>query len=175
MARVLLATDVEPARNQVAARLALEATGHVVDEVHDGFEALAAVATRRPDVLVLDTSLSGLDGFQVLTRLRRDAALRELPVVVLSSMPRDVVGELAHSLGAVRFVRRPFTVAALDEALAAALAGSASARANERPAPGVGLRPTPAPVSHPPASSVVGLRVPPARRARPPRRRPRGA
>ncbi|HWP29308.1 MAG TPA: response regulator, partial [Chloroflexota bacterium] len=79
MARVLLATDVEPARNQVAARLALEATGHVVEEVHDGFEVLAAVATRRPDVLVLDTSLSGLDGFQVLTRLRRDAALRELP------------------------------------------------------------------------------------------------
>ncbi|HEX8863424.1 MAG TPA: response regulator, partial [Actinomycetes bacterium] len=68
MARVLLAADLEPVSNRVVARLALEEAGHEVHEVHDGFDALTAADSTRPDVLVLDTMLAGLDGFQVLDR-----------------------------------------------------------------------------------------------------------
>src|SRR5829696_6231512 len=130
MARVLLAADVEPVSNRVVARLALEEAGHEVVEVHDGFEALTLADSTRPDALVLDTMLAGLDGFQVLDRLHRHPTLRHLPIVVLSTMPRDVGGELAHSLGAVRFLPRPFTNADLDEAVALALAAHAPADAD---------------------------------------------
>lgn len=132
MARVLLAADAEPVSNRVVARLALEEAGHEVHEVHDGFDALTVADSIRPDALVLDTSLAGLDGFQVLDRLHRHPTLRHLPVVMLSTMPRDVGGELAHSLGAVRFLPRPFTKADLGEAVALALGAEAPADAEGR-------------------------------------------
>ena len=179
MARVLLAADVEPVSNRVVARLALEEAGHEVTEVHDGFEALTVADTMRPDALVLDTMLAGLDGFQVLDRLHRHPTLRHLPIVMLSTMPRDVGGELAHSLGAVRFLPRPFTNIALDEAVALALAGQ-HAPADAEPTSGRSVAEWGGALADAlrerraePAPSLVDLPLP--RRARAPRRRPRGA
>jgi CheY-like chemotaxis protein len=178
MARVLLAADVEPVSNRVVARLALEEAGYDVQEVHDGFDALALAEATRPDALVLDTALAGLDGFQVLDRLRRHPSLRHLPVVMLSTMPRDVGGELAHSLGAVRFLPRPFTNADLGEAVALALAAQAPAipaAAEGRTVAEWGglLADAARDLRAPSRPSVVDLPLP--RRARAPRRRPRGA
>ena len=177
MARVLLAADAEPLSNRVIARLALEAAGHTVQEVHDGYDALAVAETTRPDALVLDSALGGLDGFQVLDRLRRRPMLRQLPMVMLSGIPRDVVGELAHSLGAVRFLARPFTNDDLAEAVDSALA-TRPPTAGVPPGP-VGWRPSAAGSLHgrhaPDADGVVDLPIPAPRRARTPRRRPRGA
>src|SRR5690242_7937430 len=177
MAQVLLAADAEPVSNRVVARLALEEAGYAVQEVHDGFEALAVADAIRPAALVLDTALPGLDGFQVLDRLHRHPTLRHLPVVMLSTMPRDVGGELAHSLGAVRFLPRPFTNADLAEAVALAVGAPAPADAEDvassrTVAEWGGLLAEARRDHHPPAS-VVGLPLP--RRARAPRRRPRGA
>jgi CheY-like chemotaxis protein len=149
-----------------------------VHEVHNGFDALTVADSTRPDALVLDTNLAGLDGFQVLDRLHRHPTLRHLPVVMLSTMPRDVGGELARSLGAVRFLPRPFTNADLSEAVALALSAqppAAPAAAGGRTVAEWGglladaLRDQRAPA--PP--SVVDLPLP--RRARAPRRRHRGA
>jgi phosphoserine phosphatase RsbU/P len=148
MARVLLAADAEPLSNRVVAQLALEAAGHTVQVVHDGYDALAVAETTHPDALVLDSALGGLDGFQVLDRLRRRPLLRQLPVVMLSGIARDVVGELAHSLGAVRFLARPFTNDDLAEAVDAALATRPPA-AEPAAAPGpVGWRPRAAGALH---------------------------
>jgi CheY-like chemotaxis protein len=178
MARVLLAADAEPVSNRVVARLALEEAGHEVHEVHDGFEALTLADSIGPDALVLDTALAGLDGFQVLDRLRRHPGLRHLPVVMLSTMPRDVGGELAHSLGAVRFLPRPFTNTDLGEAVALALGVAAPADADVPISRTVAewgglladaLRDRRAQS----APSVVDLPLP--RPARASRRRPRGA
>ncbi len=176
MAEVLLAADVEPTSSRVVARLALEASGHAVHEVHDGFEALAVAETLRPDVLVLDTALAGLDGFQVLTRMRRRAALRALPAVVMSSIPRDAAGELARSLGAVRFLTRPFTNTDLEEAVAVALESGAATEAaptipDWRPQVAVGRRGR----RGAEAAGVLDLPRPPSRRVRVARRRSRGA
>jgi CheY-like chemotaxis protein len=178
MARVLLAADVEPVSNRVVARLALEEAGHEVIEVHDGFEALTAAETNRPDALVLDTALAGLDGFQVLDRLHRHPTLRHLPIVMLSTMPRDVGGELAHSLGAVRFLPRPFTNTDLDEAVALALATQAPAGAEATSGRTVaewGELLADALADHRGLSTPGVVDLPLPRRARAPRRRPRGA
>ncbi|HZU07994.1 MAG TPA: response regulator [Chloroflexota bacterium] len=136
MARVLLAAEAEPASNRTVARLALETVGHAVEEVHDGESALAQAEATRPDLLVLDTALPGLDGFQVLTRLRRHPALRYLPVVMLSTLPRSLGGELARVLGAERFLSKPFSATDLATAVEAALASRV---------PGAATPPAPSP------------------------------
>src|SRR5712692_3047639 len=173
MARVLLAAEEEPTSNRVIARLALEGAGHIVQEVHDGMSVLAAVDAQRPDALVLDTALPELDGFQVLDRMRRHHTLRHMPVVMLSTIPRDVGGELARSMGALRFLPKPFTAADLNEAVETALEARAAGasqvaaplqRSAARSAAEWRARP-----AVPESLGIIDL-FPPARR-RPPRRR----
>jgi CheY-like chemotaxis protein len=133
MASVLLAAGEESTSSRVAARLALQAAGHIVREVHDGPSALAQIEAQRPDLLVLDTDLPGYDGFQVLDRLQRHHALRHLPVVVLSTIPRSIGGELARSLGAAEYLARPYTNVDLDAAVTAALGSSADSAPSAAP------------------------------------------
>ena len=54
-------------------------------EYENGVEALAGLAQARPDVVLLDISLPGLDGTEVLRRIRADAALKTLPVIALTA------------------------------------------------------------------------------------------
>lgn len=57
----------------------------VIDEYAAGAEALAAMPHRVPDVVLLDVSLPGMDGVEVLTRMREDPALRDVPVVAVTA------------------------------------------------------------------------------------------
>jgi CheY-like chemotaxis protein len=60
-------------------------------QARNGSQALAGLRERRPDVLVLDLVMPGVDGFAVLREKERDPALRGIPVVVVSSL--DPAGE----------------------------------------------------------------------------------
>ena len=57
----------------------------VIDEYAAGAEALAAMPHRVPDVVLLDVSLPGMDGLEVLARMRGDPALRDVPVVAVTA------------------------------------------------------------------------------------------
>jgi CheY-like chemotaxis protein/HPt (histidine-containing phosphotransfer) domain-containing protein len=57
----------------------------VIDEYGAGPEALAAMPRRVPDVVLLDVSLPGMDGLQVLARMRSDPVLRDVPVVAVTA------------------------------------------------------------------------------------------
>jgi two-component system cell cycle response regulator DivK len=56
-----------------------------VVEYEDGIEALAGLRRRRPDLVLLDISLPGMDGCEVLRRLRADTSLHGLPVIALTA------------------------------------------------------------------------------------------
>lgn len=76
-------------------RKTLERDGADLREAADGVEALARIAERRPDVILLDLEMPVLDGFGVLDKLRNDFGLRSIPVIVLTA--RDVTpGERAR-------------------------------------------------------------------------------
>jgi DNA-binding NarL/FixJ family response regulator len=72
----------------------------IIAEVENGHEAVAVVNSERPDALVLDLAMPGLDGIQALTQIMEDAPLTR--VAVLSSMvPFNGMGSKAVTLGAV--------------------------------------------------------------------------
>lgn len=79
---LLLVDDDDVARSMLAA--VLSTTGIEVVEAADGPRALQLADSRRPDVMVLDVGLPGMDGFEVCRRMRGDPALSDLPILVLT-------------------------------------------------------------------------------------------
>jgi signal transduction histidine kinase len=81
---VLIVDDQEP--NRLLLRDLLEARGYEVSEAVSGPEALAAIARRRPDVVLLDVSMPGMDGFEVTRRLREDPGAQAIPVLLVTAL-----------------------------------------------------------------------------------------
>jgi diguanylate cyclase (GGDEF)-like protein len=115
---VLIADDSLVIRAVV--RSHLEGEGYAVEEAPDGVAAVERCLATRPDVVLLDIEMPGLDGYQVLSRLKADDAVRDTPVVFLTSrtgMP-DVVAAL--QAGAHDYLRKPFEPPELVARVAAA-------------------------------------------------------
>lgn len=109
--RILVVDDEAALRTSV--RRALTLAGYEVEVASDGEEALASLAERAPDAVVLDVLMPGVDGLEVCTRLR--AAGDRTPVLMLTA--RDAVGDRVAGLdaGADDYMVKPF---ALQELLA---------------------------------------------------------
>jgi len=99
---VLIADDAATTR-EVAAELLREAGFRVVLAV-DGAAALRAMREDPPDLVLLDLLMPTMTGFDVLREMREDERLRELPVLVVSSVYRDNVKGFLHELGARDFL-----------------------------------------------------------------------
>ncbi len=87
--RLLVVEDSEPAIVQV--RHVLERNGYHVDAARSGEEALAVIRKTTPDGVILDLMMPGMDGFEVLNRIRRFGPARRVPVLVLTA--RDLTPE----------------------------------------------------------------------------------
>ena len=115
---VLVADDSLVVRAVVRAHL--EAKGYTVVEADDGIAAVRRCTETRPDVVLLDIEMPGLDGYQVLASLKAAPTLRDIPVVFLTSRSGmdDVVAGL-HA-GAHDYLRKPFEPPELVARVAAA-------------------------------------------------------
>jgi signal transduction histidine kinase/CheY-like chemotaxis protein len=87
--RVLVADDDVAFRSAVVG--VLRVAGLTVHEAADGRTTLAAIEARPPDVILLDLRMTLVDGLAVLDALSGDDALRQIPVVVLTAYPSDLV------------------------------------------------------------------------------------
>jgi DNA-binding response OmpR family regulator len=108
----VLVIDDEPALTELVAAN-LSAAGHAVRTAPDGRAGLAAIAERRPDVVVLDVMMPVLDGWGVLEALAERPETAGLPIVMLTALSseRDVIR--AHLTGAVQYLSKPFEIGAL--------------------------------------------------------------
>jgi DNA-binding response OmpR family regulator len=104
-------------------RLKLEREGWEVELALDGETGLAMLKDRRPDILLLDLMLPGIDGFELLAAIRGDPSTRDLPVVVVSNSA-GTAGKLdrARTLGVLDWLTKSSTspsalAARLDELL----------------------------------------------------------
>jgi len=106
MATILIADDDPLLVKLITYKL--EALGHAVLTAGDGETALEMVQTVHPDLVVLDGMMPGIDGLQVLQRLKKDAATNGIPVVMLTArrQEKDVISAL--SLGARDYLVKPF-------------------------------------------------------------------
>jgi DNA-binding response OmpR family regulator len=108
MAKILVAEDDK----QIADMIAFKLTngGHQVIRAQDGEEAMTLAAREMPDLILLDAMMPGLNGFEVLRRLKDDPALRAVPVMMVTAKgnERDVLGGLRG--GAVDYVVKPFSL-----------------------------------------------------------------
>ncbi|MET7292445.1 response regulator transcription factor [Streptomyces griseoloalbus] len=157
---VLLAEDDRAIRNALERALTLE--GYRVTAVADGVEALAQAHRSRPDVLVLDVMMPGIDGLQVCRVLRAEGD--RTPVLMLTALVETADRIAGLDAGADDYVVKPFDVEEVFARLRALL---------RRAAP---PEPAPAPVPEPPKEAkpqtpgrfveAAGLRMDPqARRA----------
>jgi CheY-like chemotaxis protein len=96
-------------------RTYLESAGYRVRVASDGEAGLIEARSKLPDAIVLDVLLSGIDGWEVLRRLKSDERLREVPVVIVTIVDEREVG---LALGAVDYLVKPIIRAALLDALA---------------------------------------------------------
>lgn len=113
----VLVIDDDPAIRRFL-RIALSAQGYAVFDTATGAEALAAAASRRPDVVVLDLGLPDLDGTEVIARLREWS---QLPIVVLSVRAHETDKIAALDAGADDYLTKPFVVGELAARLRAVL------------------------------------------------------
>jgi len=124
----ILVVDDEPAIVTVV-RDRLEREGFVVRAVASGEEALARVDADPPDLIVLDVMLPGIDGFEVLRRLR--GAGHKVPVVVLTARDEDVDKIVGLELGADDYLVKPFNPRELSARIRAVLRRQAELKALE--------------------------------------------
>jgi len=83
MHRILLVEDNEPNRIMLARRL--EKRGYEVIQAPDGEEGYALARGEMPDLILMDISLTGMDGWQVIELLKSEAKTRDIPVIVLTA------------------------------------------------------------------------------------------
>ena len=116
MSRVLVVDDEPQIRRTLA--INLRARGYQVDLAATGEEALKAAAAQPPDVVVLDLSLPGIDGLQVIQGLR---GWTRTPIIVLSVREREADKVAALDAGADDYVTKPFGINELQARLRAAV------------------------------------------------------
>ena len=103
--KTVLVVDDEPAIVRLV-RDYLERAGFGVDSAVDGPAALHAAQRRRPDLVVLDLNLPGLDGLDVARSLRRDG---DVPIIMLTARTEDADRVAGLELGADDYVIKPFS------------------------------------------------------------------
>lgn len=104
--KVVVIDDEVNIRNTVSEML--QASGYTVYTAADGEDGLVLIRAQRPDIIVCDIMMPGIDGFEVLYRVRNDADLGDTPFLFLSAKSDTGIVRMAMNLGSDDFVPKPF-------------------------------------------------------------------
>jgi CheY-like chemotaxis protein len=119
-ALILIGED-EP-DNQVILQTVVESlVGARAEVAGDGIAVLDSVSRKRPDMILLDLMMPGLDGLQVTRKLKANPETASIPIVAVSAMARPDDREAALAAGCDEFVRKPFELDDLEALIRAYL------------------------------------------------------
>lgn len=124
---VLLVHEAEAMRRVSRALLNQLGVQHLLDAA-DAEQALAVLAQARVDIVLCDWQLRGMDGLQLLERLRASEAHRQLPFVLITGETDRAVLQHAVSAGASHILVKPYSAATLADRIRRAMAAAARAR-----------------------------------------------
>lgn len=112
--KILIIEDDRFLRELIARKLSNE--GFSVLEAVDGEEGEKKIKSEKPELILLDLILPGIDGFEVLSKIKQDPVLATIPVIILSNLGQKEEIEKGLKLGAVDFlVKAHFTPAEIIE------------------------------------------------------------
>jgi len=89
--------------------MTLKKGGYEVVTCRDGAEALTLATTARPQLIVMDVMMPGLDGLSAIRQLKQNEGTRQIPVVVLSAKGHALTRVEAEAAGAALFLAKPFS------------------------------------------------------------------
>jgi CheY-like chemotaxis protein len=87
-----------------ACKLKFEREGYLFLSAQNGVQGLEVAHIEKPDVIMLDVMMPGMNGFDVLRTLKADQVLKDIPVIVFSNLSQDSDRVLAESLGAIEYI-----------------------------------------------------------------------
>ncbi|MET0553237.1 MAG: response regulator [Vicinamibacteria bacterium] len=119
---VLIVDDFEDNREMYAQYLRFH--GYEIAEADNGQEALKQAAALRPDVIVMDLSLPGMDGWEATRRLKQEPLTRDIPVIALTGHALTGSEHTAREAGCDRFLTKPCAPAVLGQEIRKVLPGA---------------------------------------------------
>ncbi|HAP31712.1 MAG TPA: DNA-binding response regulator [Firmicutes bacterium] len=108
MKTILLVEDDE--QIQELLRFNLDKNGYCVVIAGDGYKAIDLAAEKRPDLILLDVMLPGMDGFELCRMLRASEETKEIPIIMLTAKGDELDVVLGLELGANDYVTKPFSI-----------------------------------------------------------------
>ena len=124
MARILAVDDEVNIVRLI--KVNLERHGFTVETANNGLEALNKIKESRPDMLVSDVMMPEMDGFELLSSIRRDPLLMDLPVIMLTAKAQDANVMEGYTRGADMYLTKPFNPMELVTFVKRILASSTS-------------------------------------------------
>ena len=102
MKKILVIEDDKFLRELICQKILKE--GYDVSEAVDGEKGIEAVKKEKPDLVLLDLILPGIDGFEVLARIKADPSIAEVPVIILSNLGQKDDIEKGLKMGAMDYM-----------------------------------------------------------------------
>jgi two-component system, cell cycle response regulator DivK len=109
--RILVVEDQEDNRRIV--RDLLTSVGYEIVEAVTGEDGVRMAETRAPDLILMDIQLQGIDGYEAMRRIKANAALRQIPVIAVTSYALSGDDVKAFEAGCNAYVSKPFSPRAL--------------------------------------------------------------
>ncbi|MDP2930741.1 MAG: response regulator [bacterium] len=100
--KILIVEDDRFLRELIGKKLDVE--GYQVCEAIDGEQGVRAAKSEKPDLVLLDLILPGIDGFEVLSRIKQDIETKQIPVIILSNLGQKEDIEKGFNLGAADYL-----------------------------------------------------------------------
>jgi two-component system cell cycle response regulator DivK len=96
----------------------MEVHGYEAATAEDGFTGLETALTEKPDLILMDVQLPGIDGYEVTRRLKGKDATRDIPVIVVTSFAMKGEEARAKEVGAAGYISKPIDIHKLMDAVA---------------------------------------------------------
>jgi DNA-binding response OmpR family regulator len=117
--RILIVDDESAIR--LVCRVNLDSAGFETFEAEDGETALELARRERPDLILLDVMLPGLDGWEVAATLRQMPETRDIPILFLTARATTKDEVHGHAVGGIGYISKPFDPAELTATVTATL------------------------------------------------------
>ncbi|MRG77851.1 MAG: response regulator [Methanosarcinaceae archaeon] len=108
MTKMIMIVDDEPDTVDLV-KLVLETEGYEILVAYSGSEALEKIKTEKPDMVLLDIMMPGMDGWAVRTKLLEDKETKDIPIVMLTARAQPIDKMIGlHVVGVADYITKPF-------------------------------------------------------------------